>query len=314
MRNYSLLRALRMEGHEVTVLAFGDQDELAAARAGLSNFCANLEVVPQAGGAARIGYLGRLRALASSIPYGAWRMRSDAMRKAATRRLAGAPFDLVLCDDVYLIGNLPLTFPTRIVLNKPSIVHEELRRFVEHQRNPLVSAYGWIEYRRLRRLEMRACGQVAAVWACSERDRRILADGASGVPLAVVPNVINLEDYRPAEADDGRTVVYVGAMDWLPNRDAVAFFVSDVMPELRRLVPDFSFVVAGREPPAEFRRRFEQLPDVSFTGTLPDLRHVIAQAAVCAVPLRIGSGTRLKILEAAAMAKAVVSTRIGAED
>jgi glycosyltransferase involved in cell wall biosynthesis len=102
-------------------------------------------------------------------------------------------------------------------------------------------------------------------------------------------------------------------MDWLPNRDAVAFFVSEVMPELRRLVPDFSFVVAGREPPPDFRSRYEQIPNVRFTGTLPDLRPVIAQAAVCVVPLRIGSGTRLKILEAAAMAKAVVSTTVGAE-
>ena len=125
--------------------------------------------------------------------------------------------------------------------------------------------------------------------------------------------MINVEDYKPGATDDGRTVVYVGAMDWLPNQDAVEFFVSDVMPELRRLVPDVSFVVAGREPPPNFRRRLEQAPNVRFTGTLPDLRPVIAQAAVCAVPLRIGSGTRLKILEAAAMAKAVVSTTIGAE-
>ncbi len=313
MRNYSLLRALRMEGHEVTVLAFGGQDELAAARAGLANLCADLDVVPNPGGGARAGYAGRLSALISGIPYGAWRMRSDSMRTAVSKRLAGQSFDLVLCDDIYLIGNLPLTSPALIVLNKSSIVHEEVRRFVRHQGNPLVSAYGWIEYRRLRSLEMRSCGQAAAVWTCSDRDRRILANGNSGVPFSVVPNVINLEDYKPAEGDDGRTVVYVGAMDWLPNRDAVAFFVLEVMPELRRLVPDLSFVVAGREPPPDFRRRFDQLPDVSFTGTLPDLRPVIAQAAVCAVPLRIGSGTRLKILEAAAMAKSVVSTTIGAE-
>ena len=313
IRNYSLLRALRLEGHEVTLLAFGDRAELATARAGLAGLCSDLEVVPRAGGVLRTGYLGRLRALASSLPYGAWRMRSDALRAAVRERLARQPFDLVVCDDVYQIGNLPLTSPAPIVLNKNSIVHEEIRRFLKNQRNPLVSAYGWIEYRRVRRLEMQACGQVAAVWACSERDRRILADGTSGVPFAVVPNVINLEDYKPAESDDGRTVVFVGAMDWLPNRDAVAFFVSEVMPELRRIAPDFSFVVAGREPPADFRRRFEQIPNLRFTGTLPDLRPVIAQAAVCAVPLRIGSGTRLKILEAAAMAKAVVSTTIGAE-
>jgi polysaccharide biosynthesis protein PslH len=313
MRNYSLLRALQMDGHKVTLLAFGDPAELTSARGGLGGLCADLEVIPEPGGAARAGYAGRLLALTSDLPYGAWRMRSDAIQAAVSQRLASQPFDLVLCDDVYLIKNLPLASSAPIVLNKSSIVHEEARRFLEHQRNPLLSAYGWIEYRRLRRLEMQACGEVAAVWVCSERDRRILANGISPAPFAVVPNVIDLADYKPAETDDGQTVVYVGAMDWLPNRDAVGFFVTEVMPELRRLVPDVSFVVAGREPPRDFRRRFEGLRDVRFTGTLPDLRPVIAQAAICAVPLRIGSGTRIKILEAAAMAKAVVSTTIGAE-
>lgn len=313
MRNYSQVRALQMEGHEVTLLAFGDRDELNSARAGLAGLCADLDVLPDPGRGARAGYAGRLRALTSSLPYGAWRMRSNTMRAAVSKRLASQAFDLVLCDDVYQIGNLPTAFPGPVVLDKPSIVHEEVRRFIENQRNLLTSAYGRIEHRRLRRLELQACSRVAAVWACSERDRQILVRGNSSVPIAVVPNAINIDEYRPAEADDGRTVLYVGAMDWLPNRDAVAFFVSDVMPELRRLVPNLSFVVAGREPPPDFRRRFEQIPNVRFTGTLPDLRPVIAQAAICVVPLRIGSGTRLKILEAAAMAKAVVSTTVGAE-
>jgi glycosyltransferase involved in cell wall biosynthesis len=313
MRNYSQVRALQMEGHEVALLAFGDQEELTSARAGLAGLCTEVDVLPEPGGGARAGYAGRLRALTSSLPYGAWRMRSDTMRTAVSKRLATQSFDLVLCDDVYQIGNLPFAFRVPIVLDKPSIVHEEVRRFIRHQRNLLTSAYGWIEHRRLRRLEMQACSKVAAVWACSERDREILASGECPVPIAVVPNAISVDDYVPAETDDGRTVLYVGAMDWLPNRDAVAFFVSEVMPELRRLVPDFNFVVAGREPPPEFRRRYEQIPNVRFTGTLPDLRPVIAQAAICVVPLRIGSGTRLKILEAAAMAKAVVSTTVGAE-
>jgi glycosyltransferase involved in cell wall biosynthesis len=313
MRNYSLLRALRMEGHKVTLLAFADQEELTEAKSGLSRFCSDIDIVPKPGGAARSSYTGRLKALISDLPYGAWRMRSDAMRAAVSERLASQSFDIILCDDVYQIGNLPLAPATPIVLNKHTIVHEEVRRFLEHQRNPLISVYGWIEYRRLRRLEMQTCGQVAAVWACSERDQRILAKGSVSASFAVLPNVINVEDYTPVETDDERTVVYVGAMDWLPNRDAVAFFIADIMPELHRLVPDLRFVVAGREPPSNFRKRYEKIPNVSFTGTLPDLGPVIAQAALCVVPLRIGSGTRLKILEAAAMAKPVVSTTVGAE-
>jgi polysaccharide biosynthesis protein PslH len=313
MRNYSLLRGLHMEGHEVTLLAFGDSEELTAARSGLAEICSDINVVQAPSGAGRAGYFGRLRALASNLPSGAWRLRSEAMQAAVADITVKQHFDLVICDDVYQFKNLPAPCPVPVVLNKHTIVHEEVRRFLEHRRNPLVLAYGWTEYRRLLRLEKEACANVTAVWTCSERDRHVLVGPNSSVSSAVVPNVINFEDYKPSATDDGRTVVYVGAMDWLPNRDAVEFFVSDVMPELRRLVPDVRFVVAGREPPPNFRRRLERAPNVRFTGTLPDLRPVIAQAAVCAVPLRSGSGTRLKILEAAAMAKAVVSTTIGAE-
>ena len=116
----------------------------------------------------------------------------------------------------------------------------------------LVLAYGWTEYRRLLRLEREAYANVAAVWTCSERDRRVLIGPNPSVSSAVVPNVINLDDYKPGATDDGRTVVYVGAMDWLPNRDAVEFFVSDVMPELRRLIPNVSFRRGRTRTSAEF--------------------------------------------------------------
>jgi glycosyltransferase involved in cell wall biosynthesis len=102
-------------------------------------------------------------------------------------------------------------------------------------------------------------------------------------------------------------------MDWHPNRDAVEFFALQILPRLRRLRPEVRVVVAGRSGPEEFQRRFAGIPELRFTGTVPDMRVEIARAAVCVAPLRIGSGTRLKILEAAAMAKPMVSTTIGAE-
>jgi glycosyltransferase involved in cell wall biosynthesis len=129
----------------------------------------------------------------------------------------------------------------------------------------------------------------------------------------VVPNVVDTDHYQPSGAEEPCTVLYQGGMDWYPNRDAVEFFVSAILPRLRASVPEARFVVGGRSPSDEFRRRFAAVPGIEFTGTVPDMRTEIARAAVCVVPLRIGSGTRLKILEAAAMAKPIVSTRVGAE-
>jgi len=117
----------------------------------------------------------------------------------------------------------------------------------------------------------------------------------------------------PASSSDELTVLFQGGMDWFPNRDAVSFFVNQVMPVLRRRIPGVRFVVAGRNPSKSFLQEFAGQSDVAFTGTVADMREVVAKASVCVVPLRIGSGTRLKILEAAAMGKPIVSTRLGAE-
>ena len=311
VRNYTLLRSLRMEGHQVVLVAFGETAELSAARRGLGDLCLDAEVVSP--NRCSNDFIGRMQALVSQWPYGAWRLRSELMRQAVAKELCRRDFDLVLCDDVYQMANLPVQSAVPVILNKHTIVHEEVQRFLDHQHNPLVSIYGRVECRRLKRLESQSCRRVARVWTCSERDREILHATSPGGEFSVVPNVIDVDDYRPADTDDGRTVLFVGAMDWLPNRDAVEFFVLRVLPELRCLAPDVSFVVAGREPPLAFRNRFERFPNVTFTGTVPDLRPLIGQAAVCTVPLRIGSGTRIKILEASAMAKAIVSTTIGAE-
>jgi glycosyltransferase involved in cell wall biosynthesis len=134
----------------------------------------------------------------------------------------------------------------------------------------------------------------------------------------VVPNVIDVESYQPLApsgapgGDDGRTLLYIGAMDWYPNRDAVRYFVREVLPVVRRLVPGVRFVVAGRGASPELRNSL-RAGDVVFTGEVPDMAAQLRAATVCVVPLRIGSGTRLKIIEAAAMEKAMVSTSLGAE-
>jgi glycosyltransferase involved in cell wall biosynthesis len=151
------------------------------------------------------------------------------------------------------------------------------------------------------------------VLACSDHDRSAFEKLSRESRIVVAPNVIDVASYQPAPEGESGTVLYTGGMDWYPNRDAVEYFVHQIFPALRKLVPAVRFVVAGRNPSDEFRRQFDGMADVVFTGTVPDMRAEISKASVCVVPLRIGSGTRLKILEAAAVAKPIVSTTLGAE-
>jgi glycosyltransferase involved in cell wall biosynthesis len=216
-----------------------------------------------------------------------------------------------------MFGNLPTPTSAPVLLNKHALTYEIMERYAAYESNPVKRAYVCLEARKVKHWEVRMCDAADIVLACSERDRHIIRELCPRTTVYVAPSVIDVERYTPhpasgPEADDGRTLLYIGTMDWHPNRDAVRYFVREVLPVVRRLVPGVHFVVAGRGASQEFQNSL-QADDVVFTGEVPDLAAQLAAATVCVVPLRTGSGTRLKIIEAAAMEKAMVSTSLGAE-
>lgn len=315
LRNWALLRGLVEEGNEITLVSFAEPHEDSGSLEQLRMLCSGIECVPlpltAAGGGRK--YWSRLRTLVSPLPHGVWRFQSEAMASEVRRRLERESYDLILCDDIYNLKNVPLDTAVPVLLNKHDLTHVILRRYLQYARNPFTCLYGWIEYWKLRRWEAKACSSTEGVLACSNVDRSVVSSLCPKARVQVVPNVVDTEHYTPRREDDGRTLLYFGSMDWTPNLDAVDYFISDIYPRIRVQCPEARFVVAGHSPPKTFLRRFADVPGVEFTGRVPDMRPLIARAAVCVVPLRIGSGTRLKILEAAAMGKAIVSTAIGAE-
>jgi len=323
LRSWSLLQAVAAQGHAVTLLCFATPDEIASYLLGrrrveekaLSMACRSIHVVLKTSTSLTAGkdYRGHLAGLYKKIPYGVQRFRSAEMQERMAGLLAKRQVDVVVVDSCYLLGNVPPQVPIPLLLNTHNVEHRLVERFLSCSRNPAKVVYAWWEAKRLRAWEQGSCRRADVVLACSEIDREALLHLVPGKPIVSVPNVIELARYEPAPVVDEPIVLYIGGMDWYPNRDAVQFFVAHILPTLQKLVPGVRFVVAGRDGPARFRARYERLPAVTFTGTVVDMRDEIAKAAVCVVPLRIGSGTRLKILEASAMAKPIVSTRLGAE-
>jgi len=208
--------------------------------------------------------------------------------------------------------NLPAT-DVPIALNAHNLEYMILKRYLSHESNPLKLAYGWLETQKVRRWESDACFHADYVMCCSKHDKELIRELCPRVPISVVPNIVDVNNYSPTTDVDESVLIYQGGLDWYPNRDAVEYLVFEILPILRRLVPDCRVIVPGRNPSPAFRPQFESIPYVSFTGTVSDMRREIAKAAVSVVPLRIGSGTRMKILEAAAMGKPIVSTTLGAE-
>jgi glycosyltransferase involved in cell wall biosynthesis len=314
IRTAEMLKALAADGHAVTFVSFREEEESVDAEA-LNSLCRMVELVPPtiSGRAGVATHVGRLRALMTPLPYTAYRFSSQAMQVSLARHLSTGQFDLIVCDQAFSITNLPRAKVAPIVIDTLQISFVLLRRYLQGAHNPLIRAYAGIEHAKMRRWELAACARASALVACSEIERRQYAALCPRTPVFLVPNVVDTDRFLPVEDPGGLTTLYTGGMDWHPNRDAVTFFAATILPELRALVPGVTFRIAGRTPDEAFRRRFVDVPGLEFTGTVPDMRAEIGRATVCVVPLRIGSGTRLKILEAGAMGKAIVSTRLGAE-
>ena len=315
IRNSTLLRALAEEGHAVSLVAFAEPPELRDPQAAHGGTCRTVDLVPapDTGGRSGMRPLARLAALPRLLPYGALRYRSEAMTGVIALHLARTAFDALIVDDIYLSSNVPDSAQVVTLLNKHDLTEVILKRYLAHEPNPAKRAYAWLECQKIRRLSDRVMRNSTGILACSEVDRKEILARLPAARVAIVPNVVPTDLPAGECVDDGRTVLFSGSMDFQPNIDGVQFFVAEVLPALRSRVPNVRFVVAGRNPSQSLCRWLARVPGVEVTGTVPDMRVEVAKATVCVVPLRIGSGTRLKILEAGAMSKAVVSTRLGAE-
>jgi glycosyltransferase involved in cell wall biosynthesis len=199
------------------------------------------------------------------------------------------------------------------VLFEHNVEYQIWQRLAALERRPWLRALFEIEWRKLRAREAEACAQADLTIAVSEDDRRRLEQIAPGIRAASIPTGVDTTYFTPVPAAERPAhLVFSGSMDWHPNEDAVVYFADAILPRIRAEVPDVTFTVVGRNP-TDRLRDIAARNGITVTGTVADVRPSIAEAAVYVVPLRAGGGTRLKIFEAFAMARPVVSTTVGAE-
>ena len=252
------------------------------------------------------------RSWASPYPADLWRWRIPAVRARIRERLAEG-VDLCVADFLVAMPNLPSRTTTPVVLFEHNVEYMIWKRLHEVEKRPARRALLGLEWRKMRQYEARACARASLTVAVSEADRALLAANAPGADIRAIGTGVDTTYFHPNGAVEApASLVFTGSMDWYPNEDAIMYFIAEILPELRREVPGLSLAVVGRDP-AERLRAACAAAGVQVTGTVADVRPHVAEAAVYVVPLRIGGGTRLKIFEALAMGKAVVSTRVGAE-
>lgn len=234
-----------------------------------------------------------------------------ALRDACASVTASQHFDAIVLSSV-LLRSLPLPAHVPIVGDTHNVEFDVLRRTASHADRALLRHYARRQWPATRR-EERRCGEaVDLVLATSTRDQNVFERELGLRRVAVVPNGIDLTEFTPSpHAPVPDTILFSGLMSYFPNQQAIRWFLREVFPTVLRGRPAARLVVAGADPPRWLRALAG--PNVEVTGWVPDIRPFVAGAAVVIAPLLIGGGTRVKILEALAMARPMVSTSLGAE-
>jgi sugar transferase (PEP-CTERM/EpsH1 system associated) len=316
LRTWHLMRHLARR-HEITYLSFRDPAQPQADVDGMREVADRVETVTRTDppkGSWRFWADAALH-LADPLPYAVAKYRSAAFRERLRALLARERFDLVVCDFLFPAVNLPRRLPCPSVIFTHNVESEIWRRHLDTRTGPLSRLLYASQYRRMLAYESRALRRFDGVLAVSDADRDTLTrlyPGSLRRPPQVIATGVDTRYFAPEPGPGGPRLVFTGSMDWLPNEDAMVHFCRDILPLVRHHEPGASLTIVGRAPTPAVSALARD-PLVRVTGRVDDVRPYMRDATVYVVPLRIGGGTRLKIFEAMAMGRAVVSTAVGAE-
>ena len=325
LRNFHIIRGLA-ERHPVSLLSFLESNQSMDAEKirPLSTLCQIIEIVPvpQRSTGKRLQQLVTTRR-----PDMAHRLFSPEFNGKLQKLLTENQFDIVQIEGIELARAIEIV---RVASPRSKIVFDDHNAETELQRRNFLTdlgilhrwpaaVYSWIQVGRLRRFERWACMESDAVTAVSDADREHLlalsgqASGISPLSITVIPNSIDVTQYETAPDEViSFDLMFSGKMDYRPNVDAVLWFAEEVWPGIKAKRPSTTWAIVGQKPHA----RLEPLRDldgVTITGWVDSMAPYLHGAKISIMPFRIGSGTRLKIIEAMAAKKPIVSTPIGAE-
>lgn len=258
-------------------------------------------------------YLKLLENILSPLPYIVTSHYSRCYQDAVNISLRDFNPDVIICEWTPYVQYVKHVTSVKIIVSTHNVEADIWQRYSENESSRLKRWYILKQWRKVELFERDALRHVSAATAVSQLDRDRFISWQPNLPIKLVPNGVDLSYFHAAPQPENRThLVFTGSMDWRPNQDAARYFVRDIFPLVQDVYPEIQCTFVGRSPPPDIQA-LEKLPGVQITGTVDDVRPYIERAAVYIVPLRVGGGSRLKILEALAMSRAVVSTSVGAE-
>jgi len=314
IRSYNIVRHLA-HNHEVTLLSYyggrrdtGYEAEIEAEFPGA--YTVHTAALDGSILAQSLDYLHRVFQFA---PFAVAKFTHPEVRRLVASWLREKRFHACVCDFLSASLNFPDVIAIPTILFQHNVETALWQRMASTESNPVRRLAYCVEAAKMARYERRALGKFHHVIAVSENDRQRMLEMDPSCAISVVPTGVDTHNsvVAPPSKTNPPRILFTGSMDWEPNIDAVVHFCRDVFPRVRLEFPSAVFQIVGRSPHARVRQLASHA--VQVTGTVPSVTDYLRDATVVVVPLRIGGGTRLKIFEAMAMGKALVSTTIGAE-
>ena len=314
IRSYNLLKHLARR-NETTLLSYYDgppdksyEECIARELPGAITLCTGK---PESMIGQAINYI---RHLTSNAPYAVTKFTSPKVQDLLSDWDRAKRFDVIVCDFLSASLNFPASMATPALLFQHNVESALWQRQARHERNPAKRLVFKIEASKMTRYERANLGKFDHVIAVSAHDRELMSEMIDPNSISIVPTGVDLEEYSMVAAEnltDEPQILFLGSMDWEANIDGVDHFCRAIWPRIKLEVPTAKFSVVGRNPHARATKWASD--SVEITGRVDSVLPYLRQASVFIVPLRIGGGTRLKIYEAMAAGKAVVSTTVGAE-
>lgn len=312
IRTWNLLLRLAPR-HRITFVCYGAQDDpgLTSLQA-LGVRVVRVDGLPPAN-SLRF-YAGAFANLFSPWPYSVSRHHTRRYSDTIRQLTASQKYDLLHCEwtpYASFIGAAIRGVPALIMAH--NIEATIWRRRAEYASNSAERLYMKLQALKMSRFEKKCFSRVERVVVVTEMEQRAARERGART-TSLVPNGVDTEYLQPAaNAIEPKSLLFLGSLDWQPNRDALQYLLSEILPRIHASNPDAILRVVGRRPAARLNERIVGIRGVEWIGEVQDIRPYFAHAAVVLVPLRIGGGSRIKILESMAMEKAVVTTAIGAE-
>jgi len=312
IRSFNLLRRIASR-HTLYYIGYGNQNSEAFAELEKNNMnpvAVPRKIPPKSG----ISFYVRILAnIFSSLPYIVSTHYSDLFQNFLCEAIDRIRPDLLLCEwSPYAIFLNKLTGVKKVIVAH-NIEHRIWQRYYDNEISLLKKWYIKHQLDKLTAFEQQIFSTADGIIVVSDLEKEYVLSFCRQNNVQVIENGVDLQYFSPsADQPVANSLVFVGSMNWRPNQDAVNYFVSEIFPIIKKKIPDLTVNLVGKEPPKQLLR-LNKREGINVVGGVPDVRPYVNSAEIYIVPLRIGGGTRLKILEALAMAKPVVATSIGAE-